>query len=120
MVSMMPVKGEVWQISLDPAQGHEQAKSRPCIVISNDQMNTKMGLSIVVPLTGTGWYTRSGKLSPAMVKVLPPDGAVTKESYSMAFQVRTVSHTRFTKRLGVLSSAKLKEVVRSVQDIIDC
>jgi mRNA interferase MazF len=117
---MMPVKGEVWQITLDPAQGHEQAKNRPCVVISNDQMNTKMGLSIIVPFTGTGWYTRSGKLSPAMVKVLAPDGGMTKDSYSMAFQVRTVSHQRFAKQLGVLSSSKLQEVVRSVQDIIEC
>ncbi|MBX9572805.1 MAG: type II toxin-antitoxin system PemK/MazF family toxin [Candidatus Obscuribacterales bacterium] len=115
----MPLKGEVWEVNLDPAQGHEQAKIRPCVVISNDLVNTKMGLSIVVPFTGTAWYTKSGKLSPAMVEILPPEGGLTKPSYSMAFQVRTVSHSRFTNKLGAISAAKLVDVVRSVQEIVD-
>lgn len=115
----MPAKGEVWAVNLDPAQGREQEKIRPCVVISNDRMNTKMGLSIVVPFTGTPWLTKSGRLSPAMVEVIPPEGGLTKHSYSMAFQVRTVSHTRFTTQLGVLSEAKLLAVVRSVQEIIN-
>jgi mRNA interferase MazF len=115
----VPIRGEVWEVNLDPAQGHEQAKLRPCVVISNDTMNTKMSLSIVVPFTGTPWYTKSGKLSPAMVEVSPPDGGLLKTSYSMAFQVRTVVHSRFAKRLGVLSKESLDPVVRSVQEIVD-
>lgn len=114
----MPLRGEVWEVNLDPAQGHEQAKFRPCLVISNDLMNSKLGLSIIVPFTETAWYTKSGKLSPAMVEVLPPEGGLTKASYSMAFQVRTVSHIRFSKKLGALSAGKLSEVVGSVQEII--
>jgi mRNA-degrading endonuclease toxin of MazEF toxin-antitoxin module len=78
-----------------------------------------MGLSVIVPFTGTPFYTRSGKLSPAMVEVLPPEGGTTKPSYSMAFQVRTVAHSRFTTQLGTLSAAKLSEIVASVQDIIN-
>ncbi len=116
---MMPTKGEIWDINLDPAQGHEQAKTRPCIVISNDQMNTKMGLSIVVPLTGTGWYTKSGNLSPAMVEIPTAESGLSKNSYSIAFQVRTVSHSRFAHKRGTLNPAKLLEVIHSVQDIIN-
>jgi len=115
----MPIKGEVWDVRLDPVQGHEQSKTRPCIVISNDQMNTKMALSIIVPLTGTGWYTKSGKLSSAMVKVSAPEGGLNKDSYSMAFQVRAVSHSRFAQKRGALSPDKLLAVVRSVQEIIN-
>ncbi len=115
----MPLKGEVWDVNLEPALGHEQSKTRPCVVISNDQMNTKMGLSIIVPFTGTGWYTKSGKLSPAMVGVLAPEGGLDNDSYSMAFQVRTVSHSRFTKKRGLLSQTKLLEIVGTVQDIIN-
>lgn len=115
----MPLKGEVWDVDLDPPEGHEQAKVRPCVVISNDQMNTKMDLSLIVPFSGTGWYTKSGKLSPAMVAVSPPEGGLKKQSFSMAFQVRTVSHSRFARKRGALSAAKLTEIVRSVQDIIN-
>lgn len=115
----MPLKGEVWDVNLDPARGHEQAKTRPCVVISNDLMNVKLGLSIVVPFTGTGWYTRSGKLSPAMIEIVPPEGGLKKTSFSMAHQIKTVSHSRFAKRRGVLSRSKLVDIIRSVKDIID-
>lgn len=115
----MPLKGEVWLVNLDPTEGHEQAKIRPCVVLSNDQMNTKIGLSIVVPFTGSGWFTKSGKLSPIMVEVIPPEGGLAKASYSMAPQVRTVSHSRFTKQICKLSAATLGQIVRSVQEIID-
>ena len=115
----MPLKGEVWLVNLDPTEGHEQAKVRPCVVLSNDQMNTKIGLSIIVPFTGTGWFTRSGKLSPIMVEVLPPEGGLTKASYSMAHQVRTVSHSRFAKKIGTLGSLAISKIVHSVQEIIE-
>lgn len=114
----MPDRGEIWLVNLNPVQGHEQAKVRPCLVISNDLMNSKLGLSIVVPLTGTGWFTSTGKLAPTMVEIAPPEGGLTKLSYTMAHQVRTVSHSRFAKRLGALSLTTLSQVVKSVQDII--
>jgi mRNA interferase MazF len=115
----MPLKGEVWLVNLDPSQGHEQAKTRPCVVISNNLMNTKLGLSIIVPTTGSGWFTKTGNLSPAMVEISPPEGGLSKKSYTMAHQIRTVSHSRFAKKIGSLTEATLKAVVISVQEIIE-
>jgi mRNA interferase MazF len=115
----MPLRGEVWAVDLDPTQGHEQAKTRPCVVLSNDIVNKKLGLSIVVPITGTAHYLKSGKLSPAMVEILSPEGGVTKASYTMAHQVRTVDHVRFKKHLGTLMQNTLDQIVYSVQQIID-
>ena len=115
----MPLRGEVWTVNLDPTQGHEQAKERPCVVLSNDVMNTRLGLSIVVPLTGTPHYLKSGRLSPAMVEILSPEGGCTKGSYSMAHQVRTVDHSRFKIHLGTLSPGTLDKIVYSVQQIIE-
>lgn len=117
---MPPLKGQVWLVNLDPVEGHEQAKTRPCVVLSNDQMNSKLGLSIVVPFSRTGWFTKSGKLSPTMVEVSPPEGGLAKPSYTMAHQVRTVSHNRFAKQLGTLKPSTLLMIVRSVQEIIEC
>jgi len=116
---MTPLKGEVWLVNLDPRQGHEQAKTRHCVVLSNDPMNTKIGLSIIIPFTGTGWFTKSSKLSPIMVEVIPPDERLTKPSYSMAHQVRTMSQTRFKERIGQLSGDVLRKIISSVQEIID-
>jgi len=115
----MPLRGEVWSVNLNPTQGHEQAKVRPCVVLSNDVMNTRVGMSIVVPLTGTPHYLKSGRLSPAMIEILPPEGGCTKPSYSMAYQVRTVDHSRFTTQLGTLAQGTLDRIVYSVQQIIE-
>jgi mRNA interferase MazF len=112
----MPLRGEIWNVNLDPAQGHEQAKTRPCVVISNNMVNIKLGISIVVPLTGTPHYLKSGRLSPTMVEILPPEGGTTKPSDSIAYQVRTVSHTRFMQQLGPVSNTTLDKIVLSVQN----
>lgn len=114
----MPLKGEIWLVNLDPTLGHEQAKSRPCVVVSNDQMNSRFNLSIIVPVTGSPWFTRTGKLTPLMVELIPPEGGLVKKSYSMAHQVRTVSHARFLKKLGTVSAASLDLIVKSIKDII--
>ncbi|MBP9092432.1 type II toxin-antitoxin system PemK/MazF family toxin [bacterium] len=55
-------KAEDWEVDLDLVRGHEPAKVRPCVVISNKLVNAKMGLSIVVPITGTAWMTNEAKL----------------------------------------------------------
>jgi mRNA interferase MazF len=114
-----PIKGEVWVVELDPVRGSEQGKTRPCLVVSHDQLNTKMPLSIVVPFTGQPHYTKNGKLSPAMVEIRPPEGGLSKISYSKAFQVRSLAHDRFRSRLGVVSPATLQAVIESVCKLIE-
>jgi mRNA-degrading endonuclease toxin of MazEF toxin-antitoxin module len=53
-----------------------------------------------------------------MVEILSPEGGVTKASYTMAHQVRTVDHVRFKKHLGTLMQNTLDQIVYSVQQII--
>lgn len=44
---------EVYWISLDPTQGGEMAKTRPCVVISPNEMNQYLRTVIIVPITST-------------------------------------------------------------------
>ena len=111
-------RGEVWIVRLDPVEGHEQGKARPCVVISRNSMNTT-GLSIIVPFTSKPFHVKTGKLHPAMTEVLPPDGGLTKPSYSMAYQVRTVSRSRFGKQIGALSAETLDAIVQTVHSLIE-
>jgi mRNA interferase MazF len=115
---MAPLRGEVWVVDLNPTMGHELQKQRPCVVISENAVNTKLGISIVVPLSSARITSKSGQLSPVLVEINPPDGGVSNTCYSQAFQVRTVSHRRFKTRCGTLSQSKLDDVVLTVQRII--
>ena len=51
---MVGVRFEVYLVRLDPTQGHEIQKTRPCVVISPDEMNRHLGTVIVAPLTTKG------------------------------------------------------------------
>jgi mRNA interferase MazF len=61
MTASAPARGQVWLIDLDPTRGHEQAGTRPGLVISVDQFNqTALGLTVVVPIN-----SRTKDLPPA-------------------------------------------------------
>ena len=46
---MVVARFEVYLVRLDPTQGHEIRKTRPCVVISPDEMNRYIGTVIVAP-----------------------------------------------------------------------
>ena len=61
---MVVARFEVYLVRLDPTQGHEIRKTRPCVVISPDEMNRHIGTVIVAPLT-----TKVVPIPPAFLSV---------------------------------------------------
>jgi mRNA interferase MazF len=102
-----PRQGDVVWADPDPTRGSEQAKARPFVVVSVDQLNrSPLGLSLVVPLTRTDF-------SHALhVEIAPPEGGVRERSFAMPEQLRALSHERVTRRLGTLRAATLAELLR--------
>ena len=86
----MPARrGEVWLVNLNPIAGHEQAGSRPALIVSVDGLNASAaGLVIVVPLTTTD------RRLPTRVEIVPPEGGVRAPSFAMCEQVRAISVDR--------------------------
>jgi mRNA-degrading endonuclease toxin of MazEF toxin-antitoxin module len=73
-----PVRGEVWEVNLNPTVGHEQAGRRPALIVSDNALNSgPRGLVVVVPITGTA------RGLPTHVPVVPPHGGLTKPSVIM-------------------------------------
>lgn len=99
-------RGSIWLIDLDPIKGHEQAKKRPCIVISADIYNQgPAGLAVIVPITS---------LNRDIYWQVPLDQHETgleKSSYAICDQVRSVSLVRFfPKCFGFVSDHVLDQV----------
>jgi mRNA interferase MazF len=94
---------EVYLVNLDPVVGAEIRKTRPCAVISPDEMNHHLGTVIVAPMT------TKGRPYPSRVpcKFGDKDGQVVLD------QVRTVDKTRLVSRLGRLSK-RTQEAVLAV------
>jgi len=86
---------EVYLVNLDPTVGAEIQKTRPCVVISPDEMNRHIATVIVAPMTTKG--------RPYPIRV--PCKLEGKEGQIVLDQVRTVDKSRLVKKLGRLIKA---------------
>jgi mRNA interferase MazF len=109
-----PRRGEVWRVDFEPVRGHEQGRSRPALIISNDLLNQSAAAMVtVVPIT-----TRQRKLR-SYLPLNPPDGGLQQTSYVICDQVRTISKERLGKRYGTLSRTALAEVESRLKFLLD-
>jgi len=108
-----PRRGEVWLVNWNPARGSEQAGRRPALVIQNDIGNEKASTTIVAGISS------SIKIFPMNVKVDPPEGGLGLASIVKTSQILTVDKKRLERRLGQLSSEKMKEVNLAVKLSLD-
>ena len=92
---------EVYLINLDPSIGSEIQKTRPCLVISPDEMNAHIATVIVAPMT-----TR-GREYPTRVKCKFQG----KAGQIVLDQIRTVDKGRLVKKLVRINSATQKQVL---------
>jgi mRNA interferase MazF len=109
-----PSRGELWDVRLGPARGHEQAGSRPALVVSTDAFNHgPAGLVVVLPLT-----TRR-KGIPFHVAIEPPEGGVRTQSFVKPEDIRAISVERLGKRWGVVSPATLGAVEERLRVLLE-
>lgn len=109
------LRGEVWLINLDPTVGAEIRKTRPAVIVSEDAIGI-LPLRVVVPLTE--WKDRY-EIAPWLVRVEPDgDNNLDKPSAADAFQIRSVSQTRFVSRMGMVSTADLETIVGAVRVVV--
>jgi len=108
---MIPRRGDIWLVELDPVEGHEQAGRRPALVLSVDAFNaSRADLVTVLPIT-----SKSRVSVPSRVEIVPPEAGLKVKSYVIGEQVRTISLGRLVKRLGSVSPDTMKttgDVVR--------
>jgi mRNA interferase MazF len=83
---------EVYLVNLDPTVGSEIRKTRPCVVISPDEINHNLATAIIAPLT------TKGRAYPTRV----PCRFKGKHGHVVLDQIRTVDRSRLVKKLGQL------------------
>jgi mRNA interferase MazF len=92
-------------VNLDPTIGSEIKKTRPCVVISPDEMNRPLRTITIAPMT-----TQSKKY-PTRVEVKHQD----KTGWAVTDQIRTIDKQRVVKILGKLSDKEIltiKNIIR--------
>jgi len=105
MSNEKPVRGEVWDVDLNPVLGHEQGGKRPLLVVSVDQFNQgPSGLVIVVPITSRDRNIRS------RIAIEAGEGGCKTRSFAMCEAIRSISLERMTRRCGMVSSETMEKV----------
>ncbi|MGW8251200.1 MAG: type II toxin-antitoxin system PemK/MazF family toxin [Anaerolineales bacterium] len=108
-------KGEIWLINLDPTLGAEIRKTRPAVIVSEDVIGV-LPLRVIVPLTD--WKERY-EIAPWMVRLEPDaDNGLSEPCAADAIQIRSLSQTRFVRRLGRITDDHLQAILTAIQIVI--
>jgi mRNA interferase MazF len=99
----------VFLIELDPTRGNEIQKTRPCLVVSPDELNHHLHTVIVAPMTTAG--------QPYPFRVSCRFGG--KRGRVVLDQLRTVDRERLRKRLGAIAPATLADVLRVLGEMFE-
>lgn len=103
----MVARGDIWVVNLDPTQGNEIRKSRPCVVVSPPEMLDHLRTVLVAPMTSKG--------QPAPFRIpITHDG---QKGLVLLDQVRAVDKTRLVRKSGRAPSSTLANILATLQMI---
>jgi mRNA interferase MazF len=98
----------IYLVNLDPTVGHEIQKTRPCLVISPNEMNNNIATVIIAPMT-----TKSRKY-PTRI----PITFQGKKGWIILDQIRTVDNQRLIKKIGKINNDKTLEVKNIIKEML--
>jgi mRNA interferase MazF len=93
-------------VNLDPTLGSEIKKTRPCVIVSPNEINDHLRTVVIAPMTSTD------KRYPTRVKVKHNN----QEGWIVLEQLRTVDKIRILKKLGNLTEKEIKECKRVIKE----
>jgi mRNA interferase MazF len=102
-----PQRGDVYLVSLDPTQGREIRKTRPCVIVSPNELNEYLSTFLVAPMT-TGGHPYPFRIACQFQK---------KDGYIVLDQLRTIDRARLVRRLGQVSSPTLSKALGVLQEM---
>lgn len=103
----MVTRGDIWVVNLDPTQGSEIRKSRPCVVVSPPEMLDHLRTVLVAPMTSKG--------QPAPFRIpITHDG---QRGLVLLDQIRAVDKSRLIRKSGRTSSSTLANILATLQTI---
>lgn len=106
-VSPPPRRGDVFLVSLEPTVGSEIRKTRPCLIVSPDELNQHLRTVIVAPMT-TGGHRYPFRVACRFQK---------REGFVVLDQLRTVDSQRLIRKLGRLSSGAISNALTILNEM---
>ncbi|GMO50508.1 MAG: type II toxin-antitoxin system PemK/MazF family toxin [Termitinemataceae bacterium] len=99
---------EIYLVNLEPTIGHEIQKTRPCVIVSPNEMNEHIETIIIAPMT-----TKSHNY-PTRIGI----NFQNKAGWIVLDQIRTVDKKRLIKKIGKLNKDKVSEVKSIIMEML--
>ncbi len=93
-------------VNLDPTLGSEIQKTRPCVIVSPNEINDHLRTVVIAPMTSTS------RKYPTRVKVKHQ----SQEGWVVIDQIRTIDKIRIVKPLGSLTEKEIRECKRIIRE----
>lgn len=106
-MALVVTRGDVHLVRLDPTLGSEIQKTRPCVIVSPDELNAHLHTVIVAPMT------TAGRTYPWRVRCRFQN----RSGYVVLDQLGTVDRERLVQRLGALSDDTVSEILGRLQEM---
>jgi mRNA interferase MazF len=106
------LRGDIYWADLDPTQGHEQAGRRPVLILSEDVFNSRSGTVIAVALTSK--EPQAG--FPLSTEII--GSGMPKQSWAKMSQIRTLSTSRLSAKIGSATPEEIVEVLDGLIEIL--
>ena len=107
-MALVAARFDVFLVRLDPTEGHEIRKTRPCVVVSPDEMNRYLGTVLAAPMTTAGQpYASRGPMT-----------FEGKSGQVVLDQLRAVDKQRLVRRLGRLSEPTGQKVLALLGEML--
>ncbi len=102
-------RGMVIDVNLDPTQGAEKGKIRPCVIVTNNVYNERVPVIQVIPITE--WSEKKNRII-TNIEILPSKkNGLSKRSIADCLQTRPIDHKfRLVKIRGELTLEEMKKI----------
>ncbi|PZO39631.1 MAG: transcriptional regulator [Pseudanabaena frigida] len=106
-MGVVAIRFDIFLVNLDPTIGSEIQKTRPCVIVSPNELNRNISTVIIAPMT------TKGRAYPTRVICQFQE----KEGQIVLDQIRTVDKSRLVKRIGEISQDEQREVLSILAEI---
>ena len=107
--------GEIYTVEIPPTNGHEQAGTRPAIVVQAPQFESRLPTALIVPLTSR----LAAQAFPGTFVISPDtENNLTLPSVALVFQLRAIDKRRLKRRIGRLSAAHFAHLQQAIKDLL--
>ncbi|MBI5653016.1 MAG: type II toxin-antitoxin system PemK/MazF family toxin [Chloroflexi bacterium] len=107
--------GDIYAVEIPPSNGHEQAGTRPAVIIQSPRFELRLPTVLIVPLTSQ----LKAQMFPGTF-VIEPDAAnrLTTRSVALVFQLRAIDKRRLKNQIGKLGQADLTLIQSHIKQLI--